>query len=133
MNKLTKHLNWDISLEKNNSNINIVYKNWSIHLSKKDISELFQVKKSNIREIIDNLNIKSNDFIYNKVKGKTTKLYSLESILVIWYKLKKYNDTKLIIKTNRILKNNSNNLTILELVKNKYLEIKNKFGVFQSI
>lgn len=134
MNKLTKHINWTISLERNNSIINIVYKNWSIELSKKDISELFQVKKKDISDIISSLDIKHSSTFYNKAKDKTTKIYSIDSIIIIWYKLKKYNETKLLIKTNRIVKNTySSNSTILEIVKNKYIEIKNKIESFQFI
>lgn len=134
MNKLTKHINWTISLERNNSIINIVYKNWNIELSKKDISELFQVKKKDISDIINSLDIKYNSTFYNKSKDKTIKLYRIESIIIIWYKLKKYNETKLLIKTNRIIKNTySNNNTILEIVKNKYIEIKNKIESLQLI
>lgn len=134
MNKLTKHINWTISLERNNSIINIVYKNWSIELSKKDISELFQVKKKDISDIISSLDIKHSSTFYNKAKDKTTKIYSIDSIIIVWYKLKKYNETKLLIKTNRIIKNTySNNSTILEIVKNKYIEIKNKIESFQFI
>lgn len=134
MNKLTKHINWTISLERNNSIINIVYKNWSIELSKKDISELFQVKKKDISDIISSLDIKHSSTFYNKAKDKTTKIYSIDSIIIVWYKLKKYNETKLLIKTNRIIKNTySSNSTILEIVKNKYIEIKNKIESFQFI
>lgn len=134
MNKLTKHINWTISLERNNSIINIVYKNWSIELSKKDISELFQVKKKDISDIISSLDIKHSSTFYNKAKDKTTKIYSIDSIIIVWYKLKKYNETKLLIKTNRIIKNTySSNSTILEIVKNKYIEIKNKIESFQFV
>lgn len=134
MNKLTKHINWTISLERNNSIVNIVYKNWSIELSKKDISELFQVKKKDISDIISSLDIKHSSTFYNKAKDKTTKIYSIDSIIIVWYKLKKYNETKLLIKTNRIIKNSySSNSTILEIVKNKYIEIKNKIESFQFI
>lgn len=134
MNKLTKHISWTISLERNNSIVNIVYKNWSIELSKKDISELFQVKKKDISDIISSLDIKHSSTFYNKAKDKTTKIYSIDSIIILWYKFKKYNETKLLIKTNRIIKNSySSNSTILEIVKNKYIEIKNKIESFQFI
>ncbi|NVP17676.1 hypothetical protein HUU51_03070 [Candidatus Gracilibacteria bacterium] len=134
MNKLTKHINGTISLERNNSIINIVYKNGSIELSKKDISELFQVKKKDISDIISSLDIKHSSTFYNKAKDKTTKIYSIDSIIIVGYKLKKYNETKLLIKTNRIIKNTySSNSTILEIVKNKYIEIKNKIESFQFI
>lgn len=132
--RLTRDINWNTILEINNSSINLVYKKWNLFLSKKDIWELFGVKKSIIKEILNDLNIKNNANNYDKSKDKNIKLYSLESILLIWYKLKKYNETKIIIKTNRIIKNTYlNNSTILEIFKNKYLEIKNKIKILELI
>lgn len=132
MTKLTKHINWNISLERNNTIINLVYRNKSIHLTKKDIWELFNTKKSVIKEIIEDLQIENSEAIFNKSKNKNSKLYSLESVLVIGYKLKKFNDTKLLIKTNRIIKNSYLDwATILEIVKNKYREIKTRFSLLE--
>lgn len=132
MTKLTKHINWNISLERNNTIINLVYKNKSIHLTKKDIWELFNTKKSVIKDIIEDLQIENSFAIFNKSKNKNSKLYNLESVLVIGYKLKKFNDTKLLIKTNRIIKNSYLDwATILEIVKNKYREIKTKFSLLE--
>ena len=132
--KLTRIINWNTILEINNSNINLVYKKWNLYLSKKDIWELFWVEKSIIKEVLNNLKLKSSITNYDKSKDKNIKLYSLESILLIWYKLKKYNETKIIIKSNRIIKNTYlNNSTILEIFKNKYFEIKNKIKTLELI
>jgi len=132
MTKLTKHINWNISLERNNTIINLVYKNKSVYLSKKDIWELFNTKKSIIKDIIEDLQIENSEVIFNKSKNKNSKLYNLESVLLIGYKLKKFNDTKLLIKTNRIIKNSYLDwATILEIVKNKYREIKTKFSLLE--
>lgn len=132
--KLTRNINWNTILEINNSNINLVYKKWNLYLSKKDIWELFWVEKSLVKEVLNNLKLKSSITNYDKSKDKNIKLYSLESILLIWYKLKKYNETKIIIKSNRIIKNTYlNNSTILEIFKNKYFEIKNKIKTLELI
>lgn len=132
MTKLTKHINWSISLERNNTIINLVYKNKSIYLTKKDIWELFNTKKSIIKDIIEDLQIDNSFAIFNKSKNKNSKLYNLESVLIIGYKLKKFNDTKLLIKTNRIIKNSYLDwATILEIVKNKYREIKTRFSLLE--
>jgi len=132
--KLTRNINWNTILEINNSSINLVYKKWNLYLSKKDIWELFWVEKSLVKEVLNSLNIKNSTTNYDKSKDKNIKLYSLESILLIWYKLKKYNETKIIIKANRIIKNTYlNNSTILEIFKNKYFEIKNKIKTLELI
>ena len=132
--KLTRNINWNTILEINNTSINLVYKKWKLYLSKKDIWELFWVEKSLVKEVLNSLNIKNSTTNYDKSKDKNIKLYSLESILLIWYKLKKYNETKIIIKANRIIKNTYlNNSTILEIFKNKYFEIKNKIKTLELI
>jgi len=78
MTKLTKHINWSISLERNNTIINLVYKNKSIYLTKKDIWELFNTKKSVIKDIIKDLQIENSFAIFKKSKNKNSKLYNLE-------------------------------------------------------
>ncbi len=128
MAKITKHINWNITFEINNSVINIVYKNWKTLLSKKDIWELFSTQKSKIKDVIIDMNINNDDVFYNKKREKNIKLYSVESIILIWYKLKKFSETKHLIKANRIVKNINNNLTILDFFKSKCIEIKNKFS-----
>lgn len=128
MAKITKHINWNITFEINNSVINIVYKNWKTLLSKKDIWELFSTQKSKIKDVIIDMNINNDDVFYNKKREKNIKLYSVESIILIWYKLKKFSETKHLIKANRIIKNINNNLTILDFFKSKCIEIKNKFS-----
>lgn len=134
MTKLTKHKNWNILLERNNTIINLVYKNKSVYLSKKDIWELFWVQKSEVKEVMKLLTIKNSESNYSKSKEKNVKLYSIDSILLIWYKLKKFKETKILIKSNRIIKNTySNNTTILEIFKSKYSEIKNKFKILELI
>lgn len=93
--------------------INIYKINNNNYLTKKDISKLFNTKKSIIKSIIKELNINEFNRVYSKEKQKFINTYSIEKIIIIWYKLKKFNETKNIIKINRIIKNNSNNSTNL--------------------
>lgn len=126
MNKLKKLRNWEIILQNWESSINILHISWKIHLTKKDISNLFSVKKSEIKVIIELLDI---DYINytNKETNKVSKIYSLDDIILIWYKLKKFNETKILIKTNRILKNTQKN-TFLKILKWKYNKILEKIN-----
>ena len=93
--------------------INIYKINNNNYLTKKDISRLFNTKKSIIKSIIKELNINELNKVYSKEKQKFINTYSIEKIIIIWYKLKKFNETKSIIKINRILKNQVNNNTNL--------------------
>ncbi len=106
--------------------INIYKINNNNYLSKKDISILFNTKKSIIKNIIKELNINELNKVYSKEKQKFINTYSIEKIIIIWYKLKKFNETKNIIKINRIIKNNSNNSTnLIDYTLSLFSKIKN--------
>lgn len=106
--------------------INIYKINNNNYLSKKDISILFNTKKSIIKNIIKELNINELNKVYSKEKQKFINTYSIEKIVIIWYKLKKFNETKNIIKINRIIKNNSNNSTnLIDYTLSLFSKIKN--------
>lgn len=126
MNKLTKLRNWEIILQNWDSSINILLISWKIHLTKKDISILFSVKKSEVKEMIELLDIEYKNYT-NKETSKVSKIYSLDDIILIWYKLKKFNETKILIKSNRILKNTQKS-TFLEILKGKYNKILEKIN-----
>lgn len=126
MNKLTKLRNWEIILQNWESSINILHISWKIHLTKKDISILFSVKKSEVKEMIELLDIEYKNYT-NKETNKVSKIYSLDDIILIWYKLKKFNETKILIKSNRILKNTQKS-TFLEILKGKYNKILEKIN-----
>ena len=98
-------INWE--------SINIYKINNNNYLTKKDISRLFNTKKSIIKSIIKEFNINELNKVYSKEKQKFINTYSIEKIIIIWYKLKKFDETKSIIKINRILKNQVNNNTNL--------------------
>lgn len=76
------------------------------YLSKKDISKIFNTKKSIIKKVINELNIDISIRIYSKEKSKFINTYSIEKIILIWYKLKKFEETKTLLKINRKIKEN---------------------------
>jgi len=117
-----------------NSDINILFVDNKIYLTKKEIANLFWVTKTEIKEKLDEIkkisNIDKNINqikYYSKTKKKEQKYYSLDFIVSIWYRLKSYNETKFILNSNKILKehntNRKNNFSKLNSKKN----ILNKF------
>jgi len=117
-------MNWEILLQNWENTVNILFISWKIHLTKKDIAILFSTKKTEIKDMIDFLDIEYLNYT-NKETSKVSKIYSLDDIIILWYKLKKFNETKILIKTNRILKN-TNKSTFLEILKSKYTKLKEK-------
>ena len=126
-------------LEKRNIKIATVYSEWKIWLSLDNISILFSIEKNIIKGNIKNIFL-SKDFdiekdiekIYNKNLNKIETLYSLETIISLWYRFKSFRNTKNIILANlsikRYFKNSKTNLQkffinfkkILLLPKNEY-------------
>ena len=98
---------WNQHQIKINSNIISIYDiNNKNYLSKKDISKIFNTKKSNIKKEIKDLNISFCQKVYSKEKQKFINTYSIEKIILIWYKLKKFDETKTLLKINRKIKEN---------------------------
>lgn len=92
----------------NSNTINIYDINNKNYLSKKDISKIFNTKKTIIKEVINDLNIEESTKVYSKEKSKFINTYSIEKIILIWYKLKKFSETKLLLNINRRIKENKN-------------------------
>lgn len=97
----------------NNENLSVraMFNNWKIWLTKKELSDIYWVKKSDIKKELNNLVLNSNiDFegnikrIFNKNKDKNETFYSLDILLVLWYQSKHFKETKFLVNTNKIIK-----------------------------
>lgn len=93
----------------------VVFINNKLWMSEKEISKLFNTKKTQIRQILSKIflegeyNIQNNIIsVYNDSTNKQKNYYSLDVILSIWYRLKSFEETKFIITGNRILKEYEN-------------------------
>jgi hypothetical protein len=102
---------WKFILENNNITIRTMFDNWKIWLTKKEISDIYWVKKSNIKKELNNLivnsQLKTKDIvkkIYNSKRDKTETFYSLDILLLLGYKSKHFKETKLLINTNNLIK-----------------------------
>lgn len=107
--KILNRKSHKIIINIDNKNLELYHIENSIFLNKKNISILFDTKKSDIKSLLN----KSDTIFFDKKKGKNIKLYNLETIIVLWYKLKKTSETKAIINLKRYLSiNKDTNLVI---------------------
>jgi hypothetical protein len=94
----------------------VLFLNNKVWMSQKEIAKLFNRKKTEINQIISQIFIESEYDIcdhvlhnYNSALEKEVKYCSLDIILSIGYRFKAFEETKFIIKGNRILKEQQNN------------------------
>lgn len=94
----------------------VIFLDNKVWMSQKEIAKLFNRKKSEINQIISQIFMESEYDIcdhvihnYNAALEKEVKYCSLDIILSIGYRFKSFEETKFIIKGNRILKEYKNN------------------------
>ncbi len=111
MTTIEKTNDWKYILDNNNITVRTMFNNWKIWLTKKEISDIYWIKKSSIKKELNKLIINSNheteDIIkkvYNNKRDKTETFYSLDILLLLWYKSKHFKETKFLINTNNIIK-----------------------------
>ncbi|MFK7780041.1 MAG: hypothetical protein QM490_02740 [Candidatus Gracilibacteria bacterium] len=131
--KLTKQRNGNIILDINNTSLNLNFNNDKIWLTKKEISNIFGVKKTEVKNIL--LQIKSNSLsnfnenskrIINISTKKEKTYYSIDIIISLGYRLNNFTATRLLIKINRTLKNIGINRTS---ILNKLRDGLEKFSI----
>jgi len=110
MNTIQKIQDWTYILD-NNISIRAMFNNWKIWLTKKEIADIYSVKKSDIKKELNKLILNSNlDFeenikkVFNKNKHKNETFYSLDLLLILWYQSKHFKETKFLVNTNNIIK-----------------------------
>lgn len=98
-------------IENNNITVNTIFEMWKIWLTKKEISDIYWVKKSEIKKELNKVLINSNidlseniKKIFNKQKWKNETFYSLDILLLLGYNSKHFKETKFLVNTNNILK-----------------------------
>lgn len=110
--KVTKQKNGNIILKIDNSEISLNFNNEKIWLTKKEIAKVFWIKKSEAKEVLNQIKETSNKNydknskrIMNMLTKKEKIYYSIDLIISMWYRIKHFTATKLLIKINRTLKN----------------------------
>lgn len=114
-----------LTVETDKSEIEIVYKKWTIYFTKKELSKLFWEEKSIIEKTLKNINAHKNVKYLKIKKDKIIKIYPLDTALIVWYKLKDFSTSKELIKINKIVKESHSEEFALERFKEKYNYIKN--------
>ena len=97
--------------ENNNITIKTLFSKNKIWLTKKEISNIYWVKKSEIKKELNSILLNSNlditeniQKIYNKTKEKKEIFYSLDILVLLWYNSKHFKETKFLVNANTILK-----------------------------
>lgn len=116
--------NWDYIFINNKLTIKAMYNMWKIWLTKKEIANIYWAKKSDIKEELSNI-VKNHNLdllnsrkrIYNEAKQKITTYYSLDLLLLLWYKSKHFRETKYLINTNKIIKEYAKSRTYNDIKK----------------
>ena len=122
--------------ENENITVEAMFNEGKIWLTKKQIADVYWVKKSDIKKELNivllnsELDIFDNvQKIYNQEKEKNETYYSLDVLLLLGYNSKHYKETKFLIDTNRHIKkytnNRKHNSVKSPIIKNifKYLHI----------
>ena len=122
--------------ENENITVEAMFNEGKIWLTKKQIADVYWVKKSDIKKELNivllnsELDIFDNvQKIYNQEKEKNETFYSLDVLLLLGYNSKHYKETKFLIDTNRHIKkytnNRKHNSVKSPIIKNifKYLNI----------
>ena len=102
--------------ENENITVEAMFNEGKIWLTKKQIADVYWVKKSDIKKELNivllnsELDIFDNvQKIYNQEKEKNETYYSLDVLLLLGYNSKHYKETKFLIDTNRHIKKYTNN------------------------
>jgi len=97
--------------ENDNITVKTLFSWGKIWLTKKEIAKLYGIEKSEIKKELNNILIDSDlDIaenvvkIYNNKKNKKETYYSLDILLLLWYKSKHYKETKFLVNTNKMIK-----------------------------
>lgn len=123
--------------EKGNITVNTMFNMGKIWLTKKEISDIYWIKKTDIKKELNNILLNSNldlfdnvQKIFNNTTAKNETFYSLDVILLLWYNIKHYKETKFLIKTNNSIKeytkyrqyknNSKNNTPIIKKIFNYF-------------
>ena len=107
-----------ISLEIGWVKIQFITDNWKVHFTKKELSKIYDVSKDYVKSEFESI-------AYKKVIvwGQRKKYYSIDSVIVLGYKLGKFKETKTLILLNRYMKMWGSSETLLTRMKKLYNEI----------
>lgn len=111
MKTIEKINNANYVIKTDNITVKTMFNMWKIWLTKKEIANIYGVKKSEIKKQLktmisnSNLDLVANiQKVFNDKKGKVETFYSLDTLLLLWYKSKHFEETKFLVTTNNLVK-----------------------------
>ncbi len=109
--KDTRLVNFDMGDVK----INFVNKDNTLWFTKKELANFFEVEKSEIRQWLS-------DIAYDEIfiEWRKKKYYSLNTVIVLGYRLKKFKQTKILNLIHMYVKVQTPNKSLLSRVKNSF-------------
>lgn len=116
--EITKNKRKIISVEIEWMSICLLKDSENILMTKKELSKFFATPKDLVKNQLENTDYRSIE-----ISRKTKKYYSINDIIILGYKLKKYKETKTLVLLQRYIKNHSNNGSFLGRMKKIYTHI----------
>ena len=111
MRTIHKNIGNEFIFEDNNLSVRSLFSANKIWLTLNDISDIYSISKDELKfkisEIIFNSELEINESIKRVYNDKTRRyetFYSLDLLLILGYKSKKYKETKFLVHTNRMIK-----------------------------
>lgn len=103
--------NWSFILRNNELTVRAMFNNWKIWLTINEIAYIYKVEKSEAKKEINNILINSNldlsnniQKIHNSKSDELETFYSLDVLLLLWYRSKHFTETKFLVNSNKILR-----------------------------
>ncbi len=115
MKTINRTNSWKYILRNDNLKVKAMFSMWKIWLTIKEIAEFYGVTKSEVKKELSNIIINSNldlsdniQKVYNQKKDETETFYSLDVLLLLWYRSKHYKETKFLVNSNKLLREYTN-------------------------
>lgn len=116
--KITKNKRKIISVEIEWNNITLLKDSENILMTKKELAKIFATTKDIVKDQLENTDYRSIE-----ISRKTKKYYSINDIIILGYRLKKYKETKTLVLLQRYIRTHSNNESFLWRMKKIYTHI----------
>lgn len=115
MKTINRTNNWKYILRNNNLTVKAMFSMWKIWLTIKEIADIYNVAKSDVKRELTNIIINSNldlsnniQKVYNSKKDETETFYSLDILLLLGYRSKHFAETKFLVNSNKLLREYTN-------------------------
>lgn len=116
MKTIQKTINGKYVLKSNNLTVKAMFSMGKLWLTTKDVAEVYWVSENDVKKQINNILINSNldlsdniQKVYNENTFETENFYSLDVLLLLWYRSKHFKETKFLVNSNKLLREHTEN------------------------